>query len=359
MAGIFDDPQTPLADALKTGVETISYNQSVTFTLYKKYILPVDGYVFWIKQYDSTGAPVTMEVKGSLHYVTEQNQRVDESVAINHMIFTAEQEIQGFQTVEPTTTWIGVPDISKDPNAGEILFAFNQRGSYYQQAGLHHYTGTAVYATFRTQILDSADEIPTFAILSNSIPLFMALTGTTDIRYPYPAFLASNSFEVHPEFLNPENTQPPYITIEVLGTESLQVVAGPYTEATSGGHVSTRAQLCTDMVRIHLWGFDNLRATQYLDYLMAYMQDYGDAENAMGLVDSMPVIRDTPKTQSELGIRAQKKVIDLKVSYYQSAALAGALKLIEHTRISFDIGTQDQDVVFDGRIVPPDPFSIN
>jgi len=38
-----------LASGLAQGVETISNYEQITFTLYVKLVLPLDGYVFWVK----------------------------------------------------------------------------------------------------------------------------------------------------------------------------------------------------------------------------------------------------------------------------------------------------------------------
>ena len=37
-----------LASGLAQGVETISNYEEITFTLYVKLVLPLDGYVFWV-----------------------------------------------------------------------------------------------------------------------------------------------------------------------------------------------------------------------------------------------------------------------------------------------------------------------
>ena len=40
--------KTPLGASLADGLNTISLNQELTFTLYVKLVLPLDGYVFWV-----------------------------------------------------------------------------------------------------------------------------------------------------------------------------------------------------------------------------------------------------------------------------------------------------------------------
>src|ERR1700677_3434826 len=49
------------AAANLAGLQTISDGEATTFQLYVRWVLPIDGYVFWL----GTGNPV--RVKGSLH----------------------------------------------------------------------------------------------------------------------------------------------------------------------------------------------------------------------------------------------------------------------------------------------------
>jgi hypothetical protein len=61
--------------------------------------------------------------------------------------------------------------------------------------------------------------------------------------------------------------------------------------------------------------------------------------------------------QSELATRSQKKVIELTVSYYQSAALTAAMTLILSTIPSFSVQKPDGTfLTFEGKKIPPDPF---
>ena len=43
------ESQSPLQGPLDSGLETISNSQTVTFVQYVKLILPLDGYVFWVR----------------------------------------------------------------------------------------------------------------------------------------------------------------------------------------------------------------------------------------------------------------------------------------------------------------------
>jgi hypothetical protein len=352
--GILDSPgstespaSTQLHDALAVGVKQLSKDQTVTFRQYEKYVLPADGYVFWI----ASGAP-DIKIQGSLHYVVQQSQEVDQTRGINNVIFTALQSVSALNAVQKDTLYIGTLPDGMDNQGADFKFAFNQRGSYFQEADLHHYTGTAVWPTMETQILESVNDLPAGAILSNSIPLFMSLTGPTDTQ-PTPNWLPTASYTIYPEFLAEENAKPPYISVEIKGSESLQIQAYRYNRSDGS---AARDQLVKDTVSLHLWGMNHVQATQYLDYLMWYFETYGGNVDSMGLM-SDPLIRDVVAIQSELNTRSQKKVIDLTVSYYQSAALSEAMTLILHSKPAFAIQKPDgSGLDFEGETVPPDPF---
>ncbi|HET8685026.1 MAG TPA: hypothetical protein VFM18_00005, partial [Methanosarcina sp.] len=94
--------KTQLNSALKDGLETLSLSQALTFKLYNRYVLPVDGYVFWIR--DQVATPVV--VKGSFHYGTRLEQNVDEYLGRNNVIFTSETEIQSFNSIQPNQIYI-------------------------------------------------------------------------------------------------------------------------------------------------------------------------------------------------------------------------------------------------------------
>jgi hypothetical protein len=307
----------------------------------------VDGYIFW---YPSGAPPIT--VNGSLHYIVQTSQEVDQTRGINNVIFTSEESVSALNEIGKDTLYIGTLPPGMDDQGNNILFAFNQRGSYYQNADLHHYTGTAVWATMATQILQSAADLPTAQILSNSIPLFMSLTGTAGSTIK-PSWLPVTTYTVYPEYLSEENAAPPYISVEVKSSESLQIQAYRYNTPTG---TSERDQLVCDTVALHLWGMNHVQATQYLDYLIWYFETYGGQLGYMGLM-SDPMVKDVVEIQSELNTRSQKKVIELKVGYYQSAALIAAISLITSTIPAFNVqDSSGSTLSFEGKKVPPDPF---
>src|SRR5208282_4567610 len=120
--------KTPLGADLAAGVDSISYNQTVTFTLYKRLVLPLDGYVFFVKadligsqsaifnrgtigafrpNQQPTFTPAqTFVAKGSLHFSTEVRQTEDSTYVANRVVFTAKEEIADLNEIAPETMWI-------------------------------------------------------------------------------------------------------------------------------------------------------------------------------------------------------------------------------------------------------------
>ncbi|MET3232284.1 UNVERIFIED_ORG: hypothetical protein ABIC54_004489 [Burkholderia sp. 1263] len=293
--------QSQLASTLAAGVNTLSLNQTVEFTQYSQIVLPADGYVFWV----NTG--VVTSVQGSLHYSTDQQQNEDETLNVNRVIFTALSQIDSFNEAAPTDLFIGTFE--------GIRFAFNARGSFYEQANLFHYLGNAVYPALSSQLIDSAADLPTEPIVSNSLPIW----------------LGQNSFApVYPSFLVPANVVPPYITAHIE-PDMTEVPSFPEygwpgtTEAGSPAplHDLPSTQLAKDHVRLTLYGFNNQKAIQYLVSLIEYSMD----GNEFGFGNS-PAIKDQKRTQSEMNVIAMKKTIDIDAWYFQSTADAIARRLI-------------------------------
>ncbi|WP_244143033.1 hypothetical protein [Burkholderia multivorans] len=348
MSGLFDqlpprtsDPSTePINNAqagiLKAGVRTISHNQQLTFTLYQQYVLPLDGMVYWIRQADTT-----FTVQGSLHVTNEQQQRPSESYAQNTVIFTSLDVVSKFQDIAPSTMWVCEYD--------GMLFAFNRRTMRYWQTDLNHYAGTAVFPTMRTQFLDSNASIPTSKILSNSIPIWLSLTGPLSAVPGYDQPLA-----VFGEYLVAANQQPPYIAVEIQETTSIEPQPRKYTfeDDTVNPPVYREfmSQLKRDRVLLHLYGFDSDHAMAYIDYLMTFFLNQGNT--VMGLM-SGPNMKDVPIIQSEYNIRGPKKTIELEVSYQTFKALDYAITLLRKAQPNFTVPSLYSDQP--GYLVPPFP----
>ena len=89
--------------ALDAGIDAISLNQNVVFTLYRKFVFSQDGSVFWI------ATATTLTVAGALHYASDRLQNEDETLGQNMVMLTSEQEVSQFDTVAPNTLWCSTP----------------------------------------------------------------------------------------------------------------------------------------------------------------------------------------------------------------------------------------------------------
>ena len=88
---------------------------------------------------------------------------------------------------------------------------------------------------------------------------------------------------------------------------------------------TTHWQLVSDRVRITLYGLTNQQALDWLDLVNSYSFD----QDEIGIMSCETAVRDMKRTQAELGILAMKKVIEYRVSYYQSRANTVARQLVE------------------------------
>lgn len=290
-----------MQDSLNEGLKSISASQKVTFYKYTRAVLPLDGYVFWVRDV-STPA---IEVQGSLHYDTDQQQRVDETIGLNHVVFTTQEEIQSFNSVASDITYIGQID--------EIRFAFTSRGKKFQNAGTYHYRGDAIYPAMYTQIIDNPSNPVNLGnlIATNSMPIWLALNTYMTM---FPAFLAESNFP------------PPYAAIDINETKAFQ--SAPLID-----NQSNSTQLMTEKVRIVMTGLRNNQAIDFLRYII----DYSLSSDAIG-IQNMPAIVDEKRGQSELGILAQKKIIEFEVNYYQNRVLDIARQLITSANITVTTG---------------------
>lgn len=310
--------KTEFATAADAGVNTLSNNQTITFTKYVKLILPIDGYVFWVRadilsesalfnasrlngaNYNQTQRTITpaatLVAQGSLHYATRTDQREDETAGINQMVFTALELIEEFNDIGPMELWIGAFE--------GLKFSFNSRASHYAQSGLHHYRGDAVYPALESQLIDdSAGFDTTNVIVSNSLPLWLKL---------------DRFMPMYPSFLVEENARPPYASVHIE-PNSTQAIQSVPRLTRNGSHY----QLVKETVKITIYGLRNFNVLDFQDYVFAHSL----ATDEFGLMD-MPVVRDEKRTQSEMAVIAMKKSFTLNVSYYQTRVRDIARQLI-------------------------------
>ncbi len=312
------------------GEESISGSQTVVFTQYVRTVLPLDGFVFWVRAdllsptalagavgCNERGAALgrSLAVKtpakqivarGSLHISNTKRQEETETYSVSRATFTSEQPLdQGFVAVDDTHIYIGT--------FGCVRFAFSDQQNFYVQAGLWHYVGDAIYPYMETQIIDTPGTLMTKQLIaSNSLSLWLGLNNNA----PFYGF--GNTIPLYPSYLAPPNIRPPFGTVHIAPEATQAIASVPFI-----GHRSSHHQLSRDHVRIVLYGVDNAGAMNFVDAVNQYSSDY----NFFGLMSS-PIMRDEKMLQDELSIIAQKKSIEYEVSYYQNSVRDIARQII-------------------------------
>lgn len=345
-----------MGSALIEGEVTLSLNQKITFELYKRLVLPADGYVFWVKaslvspsallnttvfggakigSVPAIEAPAPVFVaQGSLHYATNSNQEEAANYSTNRVIFTSSVPVQDMNGIADDLIYIATFDGPEDPvqpaprSTTAIRFAFSGRGSYYKQSDLYHYVGNAIYSVMGSQIIDDPSQLNTAAlIVSNSLPIWLAWNHYNP---PWPVPIPRPLVTFYPSFLVPDNLKPPYVAVHISPDDTAGIAMAPL----MGGDTST-SQLAQDRVTLTLYGCNNLVALSIRDALLQYSFD----AELFGVLNS-PVPRDDKQTQNELNIIAQKKRIVFEVSYQQSALRNVARKLIKTCIPTIGVGAE-------------------
>ncbi|EGC3888967.1 hypothetical protein H9A47_005177, partial [Salmonella enterica] len=103
--------KTELNATLTQGLDDLSRFQVVTFTKYIRKVLPLDGFVFWVKASVLSSAPDsepdTVNVKGYLHLTTESIQDDEQLYDRNVVTFTAQADIDPFNDIGSDVLYIG------------------------------------------------------------------------------------------------------------------------------------------------------------------------------------------------------------------------------------------------------------
>lgn len=284
--------QGQMSQALAAGLQTIDLNQTVTFDLYKRIVLPVDGFVFWARA--SLLAPgsvdpsfsLTIEAQGSLHHTTTNRQDPEESFSVHRMVFTTTQPINNLGEISPDYLYLAQTDNEQ--------YSFSTRSGWYQQAGLYHYSGDAVYSSLASQIIDDPDQLGQLQVVSNSLPVWLTL---------------GQLFPIYPSYLVPDNLEPPYAVVHIDEESTNPFQAGPYFDAQGN-----RWQLTHDHVLVTTFGIRNDMILDWIDSVQSYaLKNPG----VIGVMNS-PIPKDAKRGQVEIGAIAQKKAIVFEVDYYQS-----------------------------------------
>jgi hypothetical protein len=291
------NPKGPIAAELAAGVDFLSGGAEITFLLYKKLVLPLDGFVFWVRANLAPPLPIeldTVNIAGSLHYSTEIEQIETSTIGVNTIVFTALAQIDLFQQLDPQYIYLATYQ--------GIRFYFSSQGKFYQQANLWHYVGVAVKSITNIQIIDDLSQLPSEMIITNSLPIWLAMPTYLP---PYAGFTCP--FTLYPSFLIPQNEPPPYGAVHIENTKALAAVA-------TLGPKLTSQQLTSEIVKVTTYGVKNDDIITFLNFVIQYSCDWG----YIGVMN-MPIINDVKEEQSELQVIAQKKEIEFKVSYLQTA----------------------------------------
>lgn len=298
------DGNAGMASVLQAGVRQISGGQDFTFTQYVRVVLPADGFVFFVLASAANPPPpdptpvqlaaYSFTENGSLHVSQRVNQVEDNTTALQDVVFTTKRQLREFTDLAPGTLYLMTL-----PNGTVVAFSA-QRGRY-DQAGIWHYSGRALYPYEESQILDDPADVGAEQIVSNSLPIWMAMST---LELP-----------VYPSFLVPLNLPPPYVAADIQGTSGLG-------QTPLEGPDSSQTQLAQETVRFTFYG---LRNGAVLDFQREVLQN--SLGGSYGIMN-IPVPVDGKATQSEFGIIAQQKTMDVQVNYYQARARDIARKLI-------------------------------
>lgn len=316
----------PMASDLEAGLQTVAQSATIKFNLYGRVILPADGYVFWInakllqhrgfqKRGLFTAAQISeeqmercsFEQQGSLHFTSDFRQEEADNYAANRMVFSTTSPVQNLNDIAADTMYIG--------EFKGLRFGFSTQVMRYQQSGLWHYAGFALYPDMQTQVIDRAQDFHDDLIVSNSLPAWLALP-----RYAPPWSVWGNAVPpLYPSHLVPDNISPPFGSVHIEPGQTIAMGGAPVVDPFTGSD----HQLYEDTVRFTLWGKNNLDARSFL--LAVY--DYCSNSGVVGMM-GVPSVRDEKRTQSELRTIAQKKTIEVRVSYLQGAIRKQARQVI-------------------------------
>lgn len=279
---------TELNATLTQGLDDLSQFQVVPFTKYIRKVLPLDGFVFWIKASilsdDPDPEPDTKDVKGYLHLTTESIQDDEQLYNRNVVTFTAQADIDPFNDIGTDVLYIG--------EFFGIQFSFSRRTGLNEPANLYHYTGEAIFPYMRSQIINSVDDIDlNDVVVSSSLPVWLSL---------------SQYMPMFPAMLSTQNLSPPYATVKCANTS-------PIAGAFYLDEKQNQYQLVSEDVTISVTGLRNASVEDFL----RYVQDYTLTDVAEMGVMNIPVVQDERVTQNELNIIAMRKTIKFKVNYYQ------------------------------------------
>lgn len=312
LAELSGAPQQPQGTSqihavLADGTAVLSGDQTVSFVPYVRTTNPVDGYVFWLnagllspqqlaQNGLQTAAPVT--IAGSLHYASVGVQEEDQTIVIRKVDFTAQSEVTALSTVTQGVMYVA----SWDTSFGPFRFTFSTQNAFYEEADEYHYVGDAVYPAFFAQFIDTLAEFDQRQIVSNSLPIWLALQTLA----PYTSLVTTN-VPLFPAWLASNNQVPPYGTVDIPPGTTRALQSTPFLDR-QGNHW----QLMTERVRFTLYGLRNDDVMDFVDFVIQ-----GSLLTDLYGIMEMPVVRDEHRPQVEMVALAQKKTVEMTISYYQ------------------------------------------
>jgi len=326
----------------REGLETLDQNQQVTFTKYLRVVLPLDGFVFWVRSsilspssqigaaaiaaaniaggdVPAYSAADTMVVQGSLHYGTRAQQTEEANYTLSSVTFTSETEVNDLRAVSPSLIYVGEFE--------GLRFTFSERREFYKQADLYHYTGTALTAVMAAQFIESPETLDTGSlVVSNSLPLWLAM----DLTNPPPGGPPpASALPLFPAYLVPVNQPPPYGAVYINPRTQTAMQPTPYLDI-----LNTHYQLVSDEVEVTLYGARNNLAIDFLDYV-----NYVSYFNAdFGIMDAATIVHDEHLTQPETQTLAQKKKLTFRINYYQTRVRDVVRQLISEAFVTQNFG---------------------
>jgi hypothetical protein len=258
----------------------------------------------------SVTMPTDVVVQGSFHYDSTVHQEEDATFDSNTIIFTAMQEVQPFNMIGPDYLYIG--------RYNNLTFAFSHRGRLYEQADLHHYRGQALRSRHLNMIIDDYTQFNPTLTVSNSLPIWLNMPNYVP---PYPGFTCN--IPLYPSYLVTDNLPPPYGAIHIEKTKTIEM-------GTAFGPRLQQSQLVEEDVKVHLYGCDNLMASDFVAFVEQYSVDW----MKLGLSDS-PAIQDLKLPSPEFEILAQRKLVEFHINYRQWAIRDEFRQFIEHCKVQY------------------------
>jgi hypothetical protein len=258
----------------------------------------------------SVTLPTDVSVMGSFHYDSKIEQEEDATYDSNTVIFSSLSEIQAFNNVGPDYLYIA--------HYKNITFAFSSRGRLYEQADLYHYSGQALRSRHASMIIDDPTQFNPTLVVSNSLPIWLNMPNYVP---PYPGFVCP--IPLYPSYLVDDNLPPPFGSVHIENTECLEM-------GTAFGPRLQQSQLTRERVKVHLYGCDNLMASNFVAFVEQYSLDW----MKLGLSDS-PAVKDIKLPQPEFKVLAQRKLVEFEINYRQNVIRDEFRQFIEHAKVQF------------------------